>query len=248
MKALLQTLRTRWVAIAIAVAAIAFVAGVSYGFRTTDDIVAQEPSPTYIPPSLLNTPTKAEAQVMIATAEAIIAKTGGGLVIRVIDPKTGKPVEETPVAAMSKEEAALQTAYDVAYAKYHKYRRSEFGHVQLQNFSSTTLTSNLQEYLSTDPDRAIYLRTIDRVIHLPENIRPWANGGPLPHPSCTSSTPDDWCKGWPSYVLRLNDSDESDYRKTSVTVDSTGTVDVRGSDTLPDGFSFLSEFKIVRRD
>ena len=246
MKALLQTLRTRWVAIAIAVAAIAFVAGVSYGLRTTDDIVAQEPSPTYIPPSLLNTPTKAEAQVMIATAEAIIAKTGGGLVIRVIDPKTGKPVEETPVAAMSKEEAALDAAYEAAYVKYPG---SKLGHIQVQHINSTTLTPSLKEYLNTDPDRAIYLRTIDRVVHLPETVWiVWVDGGPSPHPSCTSSTPEAWCQGWPSYDLRLKDNSESDYRKTSVTVDSTGTVDVRGSDILPEGFSFLSEFKVVRRD
>ena len=212
MKAPLQTLRTHWAVIALAVAGIAIVAGVSYGLRTSNGIGAQAPPNTpVIPPSLEDTPTTEETRDIIGTAEAV-----------------------------SKEEAALDAAYKAATAKYP---RSIWPHVQIPITQSTTLTPNLQEYLNTHPGRAIYLRTIDKVLHLPKNIKlRYVQGGVFPLPQCFSSG----CDWWPSYDIALKDSNELLPHKRAVSVESTGTVEVRRSDTLPDGFSFLSEFKIER--
>ena len=64
MNALLQTLRTRWVVIALAVAAVAFVAGVNYGLRTSDGIGAQAPTP---PDVTFPPPTDEEWEAMLAS-------------------------------------------------------------------------------------------------------------------------------------------------------------------------------------
>ena len=259
MNALLQTLRTRWAVIALAVAAIAFVAGVSYGLRTSDGIGAQAPSETpVIPPSLKYTPTTEETRDIIGTAEAIIANTGGGLIIEVIDPKTGKPAEESAVAAVSKEEAAYnaahdkyQAAYDVAHAKYSESRWTHYFVVPHR------LTTNFQEYLDTDPDRAIYLVEIDRVIHLPKGIRiNWIQtehgGNPTPPRTCPTPTPQGCPASLPAYQLvdsaeeGLYTSDGSLNSRYGVLVDSSGHVFLYEADTLPDNFSFLSGLKVVR--
>ena len=84
-------------------------------------------------------------------------------VVRVIDPKTGKTVEDSPVAVMSNEEADLQAAYQVAEETFD--RASVWSHVRFGQ-----LTANLQEYLGANPDRVIYLQKIDRTIHLPKDI------------------------------------------------------------------------------
>ena len=80
MNAPLHTLRTRWVVIALAVAAVAFVAGVNYGLRTTEDIVAQEPTPPNI---TFPTPTDAEWDALASQTP-----TGGELIV-VFEPEEG---------------------------------------------------------------------------------------------------------------------------------------------------------------
>ena len=242
MRTLLDKIGTRWLLIALAVAAVAFVAGVNYGLRTDGGIGAQGVTPT-VPPALLNTPTASEVSAMIATAEAIISTPtpGAGLVIEVIDPATNNPVKESAVAAMSKEEAALVAAYETADAKFSEI--SMWFHSRFDR-----LTPNLQEYLDTNPDRAIYLQKIDKVIHLPENVQiRWIKEkSNIPSPRLCAKPADGCQTALPAYELALKESQETDRRKRWVLVDSAGYVFVAGSDTLPQDFSFLSKFQVAR--
>ena len=231
MRTLPHTPKTRRLLIALAagaaVAAIAIIAGVNCGLRTSGGATSA--------------PTDAERDAAVATAAAKSARPLG--VVEVVDSATGKPVEGSPVAAISKEELAFEEAYETADAKYP---RTSWPHVYV---SPKRLTPNLEEYLNTHPDRAIYLRTIDRVVHLPENIwLRWVSKGVFAPYECASGDPEDWCPKWPTYDIALKDSDEPDRRKRSVRVDSTGVVSVSGSDTLPDGFSFLSKLKVASDD
>ena len=231
MRTLPHTLKTRWLLIAlavgVAVAAIAIIAGANFGLRTSGGATSA--------------PTDEEWDAAIATAVAKSARPLG--VVEMVDSATGKPVEDSPAVAISKEELAFEEAYETADAKYPL---NFWPHVYV---SPKRLTPHLQEYLNTHPDRAIYLRTIDRVVHLPENVGiRWVQRGVFPPYECAWGDPEDWCPTWPSYDIALNVTDEPDRRKRSVTVDSTGVVSVGGSDTLPDGFSFLSQFKVERDD
>ena len=230
MNALLHTLRTRWAVIALAVAAVAFVAGVNYGLRTGGGILAQGVTPT--PTSIydINTPTVAELDAAYATAVAENAPTA---IVRVIDGNTGKPIEEN-VSSMSKEEAAVDAAYDEAKAKYIGSR--SWPHARVDR-----LTSNVREYLATNPDRAIYLVKLDRVVHLPEGVRivDYYTKEDSPPPILCSDPADGCPTTLPSYYLRSLGN--------SVEVDSAGHVFVVDSDIIPDGFSFLSEFTVWRK-
>ena len=233
MRLLLDKIGTLWVLIALAVAVVAFVAGVNYGLRTSGGILAQEPSPTYIPPWILNTPTRAEVLSLVATAEAkgtLSDNQGEGLGFRVREPNKNKP---TGATALSKEEAALIAAYDAAKSAY--YETTSWPHVK-----SDRLTPNLQKYLTTNPDRAIYLVKIDRLVHLPEGVKigDYYTKENSP-PPILCSTPAEGCPtDLPWYYLRAGEK--------QVSVDGAGHVFIHNSDILPDTFSFLSEFKAWR--
>ena len=107
MRPLLDKIGTRWVLIALVVAAVAFVAGVTYGLRTAGGIGAQEPTPpdvTFPPPTdeewaamlasksemreftiypVVATPSS--NSVSKAAAEAKAAQPGSGFYLRAID-------------------------------------------------------------------------------------------------------------------------------------------------------------------
>ena len=239
MRTLLDKIGTRWVLIALAVAVVAFVAGVNYQLRTGGGILAQSSTPT---PSVLK-PTPTDAELVAARTKNPNVKP---VSVTVMDPKTGKSVNESFAASQSKEEAALEAAYLAAEAEYP---RSSLPHVNVQ---PDTLTSNLQEYLSTHPDRAIYLRKIDRVIHLPEGImiRWIRSDDTYPKPRVCNDPADGCPTSLPAYVL-YNTAlgvNKNYTPNMSIIVDSSGYVFVRNSDTLPDGFTFLSELKVIRRD
>ena len=221
MKALFHKLKTRWALIAVLVLIAAFVAGVNYGIRTSGGAVAEERTPRPTPPFLVNTPTDAEFEASIATA---VAKGDPGfydLTIEVIDPKTGRPVEDSVSGQQDPQLAELEAAYNAADAAYSSF----WSHVW-----NDQLTPSYREYLNTDPGRAIYLVEVDRVIHLPRGVELyWIDDlDTIPYPACISC---------PAYGLRTGEE--------TVRIDSDGRVFVRNSDVLPDGFSFLSEFEIV---
>ena len=242
MRPLLDKIGTRWVLIALVVAAVAFVAGVNYQLRTGGGILAQGVTPTPTSIYAINTPTDAELDAAIATA---VAKNLPTAVVRVIDPKTGKPVEDSPVAVMSNEEADLQAAYQVAEETFD--RASVWSHVRFGQ-----LTANLQEYLGANPDRVIYLQKIDRTIHLPKDImiRWIMSDDTHPKPSVCDDPADGCPTSLPAYVLydTALGVNKNYMPNMSIIVDGSGYVFVRDSDTLPGGFTFLSELKVIRRD
>ena len=229
MRPLLNKIGTRWALIALAAAVIAFVAGVSYGLRTDGGILARWVTST--PTSIydLNTPTAWELNIAYATAvsqtpTAVVVVTGGSA--------------SKPAAAMSKEEkekAALRAAYRAAEDTFD-------GGTHYWDERITKITFNLEEYLGIHPKQAIYLVDIDRVIRLPKNIKYVQSFDKWQSPPATCIRPSWWsgkCPVFPTYNLMAPSGNK-------VWVDSAGYVFVPDSDTLPEGFSFLSDLKVWR--
>ena len=95
MRTLLQQNKTRWLLIALAAAVIAFVAGVSYGLRTSDGIGAQQRTP---PNVTFSPPTDTEWAALAAQTPY-----AGELVIDTVQEATG-------ASSMSKAEAEYWAA------------------------------------------------------------------------------------------------------------------------------------------
>ena len=201
--------------------------------RTSGGILAQgvTPTPTYD----INIPTSADLDASLATA---IAENVPTAVVRVIHPKISKSTgEDTSVSAQVSQSSNFKVA--VAYATAEAAYSSWIPH--LWDDRINRLTPNYKEYLETNPERAIYLLEIDRVIHLPDGIH---IGLVLEERDTGShcSSPNYWggrCPTLPNHNLGNKDG-------SHVWVDSSGNVYVLDSHTLRDGFSFLSEFKIRR--
>ena len=230
MRTLLDKIGTRWLLIALVVAVVAFVAGVNYGLRTSGGMLAQGGTPT--PTSIydINTPTAAELDAAYATAVAQNVPTA---VVVVRGGSASKPV--TAMSKEEKEEAALSAAYLAAEETFD-------GGTHYWDDRITRITFNLEEYLGIHPKRAIYLVDIDRVIRLPKGIEYSYSLNKWQSPPPTCRRPSYWsgrCPVFPAYALRAPSRDE-------VWVDSAGYVFVPDSDTLPEGFSFLSDLKVWR--
>ena len=99
------------------------------------------------------------------------------------------------------------------------------------------------EYLASDPERAIYLYEIDRVIHLPEGFVIWwvYNDGYFSR-ECSPGYLMPRCPIEPAYHLKRVENGKK------VGVDSAGYVFVVDSDTLPAGFGFLSDLEVIHVD
>ena len=169
MRTLLDKIGMRWVLIALAVAVIAFVAGVNYGLWDSDGIGAQQRTPSNV---TFAPPTDSEW-----TALAAQTPYAGELVIDTVQEATG-------ASSMSKAEA---------------------------------------EYWAAPIDRAIYIHSLDKVIHLPQGV---VLLGPIQSISCGTRPR---CPVAPLVILENNEKYAG--------VDSEGTVFVT-EDSL-DEFSFM---------
>ncbi len=99
------------------------------------------------------------------------------------------------------------------------------------------------EYLTSDPERTIYLEGADRVIHLPDGIViRWIYRDGYFSRECTPGHLSSRCPVEPAYHLRRVAN------RKLVGVDSAGYVFVTDSDTLPEGFEFLSGFEVITVD